>query len=63
MSKIKELLIDVETKLIDGDSYDSIITWLSKEIGGDREMASRWIHEIEEFLCNELEEFQSHCIE
>ena len=55
MSKIKNLLIDIETRLIGGDAYEDIITHVQRVLDCDVATAKVWVDETEGELCMEEE--------
>jgi len=55
MSKIKNLLIDIETRLIGGDAYEDIITHVQKVLDCDVAAAKVWVDDVEGQLCMEEE--------
>lgn len=55
MSKIKDILLDIETKLIGGDAYEDIITHVQKVLLCDSDTAKDWVDEVEGHLCMEEE--------
>ena len=55
MGKIKDILLDIETKLIDGDAYEDIITHVQKVLQCDTDTAKAWVDEVEGHLCMEEE--------
>ena len=55
MGKIKDLLMDIEMRLIDGDAYDDIITHVQSVLRCDRGTAKEWVDDVEGQLCMEEE--------
>lgn len=55
MAKLKDLMIDIETRLIDGDAYDDIITHVQSVLKCDRGTAKEWVDDVEGQLCMEEE--------
>jgi len=55
MGKLKDLMIDIETRMIDGDAYDDIITYVQTKLRCDRGTAKEWVDDVEGQLCMEEE--------
>ena len=55
MSKLKNLLIDIESRLIGGDAYEDIITHVQGVLDCDVATAKVWVDETEGNLCMEEE--------
>jgi len=55
MGKLKDLVLDIEMKLIDGDAYDDIITHVQSRLRCDRGTAKEWVDDVEGQLCMEEE--------
>ena len=55
MGKIKDLLMDIEMRLIDGDAYEDIITHVQGVLRCDRGTAKEWVDDVEGQLCMEEE--------
>lgn len=55
MGKVKDLLMDIEMRLIDGDAYDDIITHVQGVLRCDRGTAKEWVDDVEGQLCMEEE--------
>ena len=55
MGKLKDLLLDIEMKLIDGDAYEDVITYVQTKLRCDRGTAQEWVDDVEGQLCMEEE--------
>ena len=52
---MKDLMIDIETRMIDGDAYDDIVTYVQSVLQCDRGTAKEWVDNVEGQLCMEEE--------
>jgi len=55
MSKMKDLLIDIESCITNGDAFDDIIKFVMTSTGCDERTASDLVFQIEGELCMEEE--------
>jgi len=55
MGKLKDVILDIETRLIGGDAYEDIITHVQSVLGCDNDTAKVWVDEVEGQLCMEEE--------
>ena len=55
MGAMKDLMIDIETRMIDGDAYDDIVTYVQSVLQCDRGTAKEWVDNVEGQLCMEEE--------
>jgi len=55
MSKFKDLIIDVESCITNGDAFEDIIAFVRSTTGCDEKTASDLVFEVEGNLCMEEE--------
>ena len=57
MSKIKDLLIDIESCIINGDAFEDIIAFVVTTTGCDEKTATNMVLGVEGDLCMEEERY------
>ena len=55
MSKFKDLIIDIESCIFNGDAFEDIIKFMMTSTGCDEKMATDLVFEVEGNLCMEEE--------
>jgi hypothetical protein len=55
MSKFKDLIIDIESCITNGDAFEDIVTYVQSITGCDEKTASDLVFEVEGNLCMEEE--------
>ena len=55
MSKMKDLLMDIESCITNGDAFDDIIKFLMSTTGCDKQTATDLVFQVEGDLCMEEE--------
>jgi hypothetical protein len=55
MSKFKDLIIDIESCISNGDAFEDIIKFVMTSTGCDEKMATDLVFEVEGNLCMEEE--------
>jgi hypothetical protein len=55
MSKFKDLIIDIESCITNGDAFEDIVTYVQSITGFDSKTASDLVYEVEGNLCMEEE--------
>jgi len=55
MSKMKDLLMDIETCISNGDAFEDIIAFVKSTTGCDEKTATDLVFEVEGNLCMEEE--------
>ena len=55
MSKFKDLIIDIETCISNGDTFEDIISFVRSTTGCDEKTASDLVFQVEGELCMEEE--------
>lgn len=55
MSKFKDLIIDIESCISNGDTFEDIIQFVMTSTGCDEKMATDLVFEVEGNLCMEEE--------
>lgn len=57
MSKMKDLLIDIESCIINGDAFEDIIAFVMTTTGCDEKTATNMVLGVEGDLCMEEERY------
>lgn len=57
MSKMKDLLIDIESCIINGDAFEDIIAFVVTTTGCDKKTATNMVLGVEGDLCMEEERY------
>ena len=55
MGKMKDLLMDIESRIINGDAFEDIIKFFQSTIGCDEKTATDLVFQVEGDLCMEEE--------
>ena len=55
MSKFKDLIIDIETCISNGDAFEDIVSFVQTSTGCDEKTASDLVFEVEGNLCMDEE--------
>jgi hypothetical protein len=55
MGKMKDLLMDIESRITNGDAFEDIVSFVQSTIGCDEQEASDLVFEVEGDLCMEEE--------